>query len=77
MSDDVPDEMTDEGFTGDPAEGEIEDGGPEEPFGEGEVDAKEAEDENSSKKPGGDGDTINLDQVIREENKVTEKETRG
>ncbi len=45
MSDDVPDEMTDEGFTGDPAEGEIEDGGPEEPFGEGEADTEETEDE--------------------------------
>ena len=45
MSDDVPDEMTDEGFTGDPAEGEIEDGGPEEPFGEEEADTEEAEDE--------------------------------
>ena len=43
MSDDVPDEMTDEGFTGDPAEGEIEDGGPEEPFGEEEADTEEAE----------------------------------
>ena len=43
MSDDVPDEMTDEGFTGDPAEGEIEDGGPEAPFGEEEADTEEAE----------------------------------
>jgi len=53
MSDDVPDEMTDEGFTGDPAEGEIEDGGPEEPFGEEEADTEEAEAEDEDEDEGG------------------------
>ena len=38
-----------EGFTGDPAEGEIEDGGPEEPFGEEEVDTEEDEDEDGAR----------------------------
>ena len=55
MSDDLPNEMTDEEFSGEPAEDEIEDGeleeaalevgDPEEPFGEEEADAAEDEDE--------------------------------
>ena len=55
MSDDPPNEMTDEEFSGEPAEDEIEDGeleeaalaadDPEEPFGEEEADAAEDEDE--------------------------------
>ena len=57
MSDDLPDEMTDEmsdeGFTDDPAEGEIEDGGPEEPFGEGEADTEEVADEEEDEDEGG------------------------
>ncbi len=56
MSDDVPDEMTDEGFTGDPAEGEIEDGGPEEPFGEEEADTEEDEDEGGARPADATGD---------------------
>ena len=55
MSDDLPDEMTDEGFSGDPAEDEIEggeleeamleDGDPEESVEDGKADAAEDEDE--------------------------------
>ena len=55
MSDDLPNEVTDEEFSGEPAEDEIEDGeleeaalevgDPEEPFGEEEADAAEDEDE--------------------------------
>ena len=55
MSDDLPNEITDEEFSGEPAEDEIEDGeleeaalevdDPEEPFGEEEADAAEDEEE--------------------------------
>jgi len=61
MSDDLPDEMTDEGFSGDPAEDEIEggeleeamleDGDPEEPVEDGKADADEDEDEAGARPP--------------------------
>ena len=66
MSDDLPNEMTDEEFSGEPAEDEIEDGeleeaalevgDPEEPFGEEEADAAEDEDEDGARPADATGD---------------------